>query len=80
MVLKYLFNLVFIGNKAKGPISKRVLRENKARQIFRKTNIFYPLIRNCISIKGLKNVKFGVLLDILSGKLRKHWCEIIYYQ
>ena len=35
----------FVGNKAKGRISKRVLQENKARQIFRKTNISYPLIR-----------------------------------
>ena len=33
------------GNKAKGRISKRVLQEYKACQIFRKTNIFYPLIR-----------------------------------
>ena len=35
----------FVGNKAKGWISKRVFLENKARQIFRKTNISYPLIR-----------------------------------
>ena len=33
-----------IGNKAKGRISKWVFQE-KARQIFRKTNISYPLIR-----------------------------------
>ena len=32
------------GNKAKGRISKRVLQEYRACQIFRKTNIFYPLI------------------------------------
>ena len=31
-----------VGNKAKGRISKRVLQENKARQIFRKMNISYP--------------------------------------
>ena len=30
----------FVGNKAEGRISKRVFQENKARQIFRKTNIF----------------------------------------
>ena len=36
--------LQFVGNKAKGRISKRVLQENN-RQIFRKTNILYPLIR-----------------------------------
>ena len=36
-----------VGNKAKVRISKRVFQENKARQIFRKTNISYPLI--CVS-------------------------------
>ena len=30
--------------KAIGRISKRMFQENKARQIFRKTNISYPLI------------------------------------
>ena len=35
----------FFGNKAEGRISERVLEENKPRQIFRKTNISYPLIR-----------------------------------
>ena len=34
-----------VGNKIKGWISNRVFQENKARQIFRKTNISYPLIR-----------------------------------
>ena len=34
-----------IGNKGKERILKRVFQENKGRQIFRKTNIFYPLIR-----------------------------------
>ena len=28
----------FVGNKAKGRISKQVFQENQARQIFRKTN------------------------------------------
>ena len=32
----------FVSNKGKGRISKRVFQENKARQIFRKTNIFTP--------------------------------------
>ena len=31
-------------NKAKGRISKRVLQEKKVLQIFRETNIIYPLI------------------------------------
>ena len=47
--LKILENQI-IGNKAKGRISKRVFQENKARQIFRKTNISYPLIRTKIYI------------------------------
>ena len=33
---------VYVGNKAKGRISKRVFRENKARQIFRKKERFLP--------------------------------------
>ena len=33
-----------IGNKEKERISKRVLQEDKARQIFRKRNICYTLI------------------------------------
>ena len=37
--------LQLIGNKAKGRISKQVFQENKAHQIFRKTNISYPPIR-----------------------------------
>ena len=35
----------FVGNEAKGRISKRVFQENKARQIFQKANISYSLIR-----------------------------------
>ena len=35
----------FVGNEAKRQISNRVLQENEARQIFRKTEISYPLIR-----------------------------------
>ena len=34
-----------VGNKAKGRISKSMLQENKARQIFRKTSTSYTLIR-----------------------------------
>ena len=44
-----LYSLVtkryFVGNKAKGRIPKRVFQKNKARQIFRKTNISNSLIR-----------------------------------
>ena len=51
IVLKYGFplqvqrNTYFVGNKAKGRISKQVSQENKVRQIFRKTNVSYLLIR-----------------------------------
>ena len=41
------FNLsfsLFVGNKAKGQISKRVFPENKAHQIFRKTNMSYVCV------------------------------------
>ena len=37
--LKAVFHK-FVGNKAKGRISKRVFQENKARQIFRKNEHF----------------------------------------
>ena len=37
----------FVGNEAKGRISKRVLEKNESGQIFRITNISYSLIRTC---------------------------------
>ena len=52
--------LEHVGNKAKGRISKRVFQENKARQIFRKTNISYPLIRTrTCAYQGVRNVRFS---------------------
>ena len=38
------FTGVFVDNKAKGRISKRVLQENKARHVFQKTKISYPYV------------------------------------
>ena len=38
------YNYQYVGNKAKGQISKQVVQENKARQISQKMNIYYPLI------------------------------------
>ena len=35
-------DLLIVGNKTKGRISKQMFQENKSRQIFRKTNISYP--------------------------------------
>ena len=56
--IKILQNkLEIVGNKAKGRIWKRVFQENKARQIFRKTNISYPLIRRRTFVhQGVRNV------------------------
>ena len=39
-----------VGNKAKGRTSKRMLQENKASQIFRKTNISYVVISTCTCV------------------------------
>ena len=52
--------LLIVSNKAKGRILKRVLQENKARQIFRKTNISFPLIRTRMCVyQGVRNVCFS---------------------
>ena len=49
----------FVGNKAKGPISKRVFQENKARQVFRKLNISYPLIHTpTCAYQRVRNICF----------------------
>ena len=41
-----------VRNKATGRISQRVLQENKARQIFRKTNISYSLTHTRFEIRN----------------------------
>ena len=65
------FNIV--SNKAKGRISKRVFQENKARQIFRKTNISYPW-HAYIRVSGRKICsffgKFGELCFLEISVLR----------
>ena len=49
-----------VGNKAKRRIWKQVFQKNKARQIFRKTNIFYPQIRTrTCAHQGVRNVRFS---------------------
>ena len=48
----------FVGSKTKGRISKRGFPENKARQIFRKTNISCPLISTCAD-HGVRNIRFS---------------------
>ena len=53
-------NLLFVCNKPKGRISKRVFQENKTRQNFRKTNTSYPLIRTrTCAYQGVRNVCFS---------------------
>ena len=56
----------YVGNKAEGQISKRMFQENKARQIFRKTNTYYPLITTRrYEYQGVKKFIF-----------RKIWCAL----
>ena len=45
-------DFVFVGNKAKSRISKRVLQEKKGRQKLRKTNISYPFTHTNLCISG----------------------------
>ena len=64
-----------VGNKPKGWISKLVFQENKARQIFRKTNISYPLIRTrTYAYQGVRNFrffgKFGLICFLETPVLR----------
>ena len=60
LVIKFDKKLSFDGIKAKGQVSKRLFQENKARQIFRKTNISYALIsaRTC-AYQGVRKVRFS---------------------
>ena len=55
-----------VGNKAKGRISERVFQENKACQIFRKTNISHPVIlpRTC-RYQGVRNIHFPGKFSVL---------------
>ena len=64
----------FVVNKAKGRISKWVFRENKARQIFWKTNISYPLIpiRKC-AYQAVRNVRFSENLACLVFLKHPFW-------
>ena len=56
---KYVLLQHFVVNKAKGRISKRVFQKNKARQIFRKTNISYPDTHTYVCVSGVRNVRFS---------------------
>ena len=64
-----------VGNKAKGRISKRVFQENKARQIFRRTSISYPLIRTRRTIRIVNTIFENVLMELVS---ELNWIESLY--
>ena len=54
------FKAQVVGNKGKGRISKWMLKENKACQVFRKMNISYPLIHTrTFTYQGVRNVYFS---------------------
>ena len=49
----------FVGNKAKGRISKQVFHENKARQIFPKNEHFLPRHAHTCAYQGVRNVRLS---------------------
>ena len=87
--LSWLFpnsNLHSVGNKAKGRISKGVFQENKARQIFQKTNISYPLIRtgtcfseNVACFVFFKHPFWDSLFCLITEDSAKSGCLFIIY-
>ena len=66
VILDFLNLYNIVGTKAKWRTSKWVFQENKARQIFRKTNISHPLIRtrkiseNLAYFVFLRNTRFEI--------------------
>ena len=67
-------NYQLVGNKPKGQISKRMFQENKACQIFRKTNISYPLIRTRTYVyQGVRNVRFPENLAYFASSKHRFW-------
>ena len=67
MFRNILLLATFVGNKAKGQISRRVFQENKARQIFQKVNICYPLIRTgtYVCVSGGKKYLFFEWFNVI---------------
>ena len=55
----------FVSNKAKVQISKQVFQENKASQIFRKTNISYPDTKTYVCVSGGNKCSFFDKFDVL---------------
>ena len=83
LIGKFKAQAAVVGNKSKGRISKRVFQENRACQIFRKTNISYPMIctRTC-AYQGVRKVcffrKFAVLCFLETPVLR--FAFLSYYR
>ena len=69
-----------VGNNVKGRISKRVFQENKARQIFRKTNISYPLIRTRTYKRPFWDSPFCLVSDDKKVYLYFSYVHFIYTQ
>ena len=67
----------FVGNKVKGLISKRVLKENKAHQIFRKTNISYSLIHTR-AFFGKYGVLCFIIIPVLRFALLHYYRQLLY--
>ena len=62
--------------RQKGEISKQVFQDNKIRQIFRKTNISYPLI-TC-AYQGVRNVRLTCFVFLEHPFLESLFCLITY--
>ena len=82
-VILGLLNNISSANIVKWQISKRVLHENKARQIFRKTSISYPQISTCTCcVSGGKKWSFfgkiGMLCFLVTIVLR--FALLLYYR
>ena len=63
MFRNILLLATFVGNKAKGQISKRVFQENKARQIFRTFLVFTCAYQGLRSIRFSENLACFVFLN-----------------
>lgn len=63
--------MYFFDNKANRRISKRVLQEDKAMQIFRKSNISYPWYVYVSCNTRFENCPFAILLKIYYFSLAK---------
>ena len=69
------FLYYFVGNNAKGWISKRVFQQKKTRQIFRETNISYPLVRthNLFSWNTLALLPYYRRFDVWLPSIHSAW-------